>query len=90
MARPKAASTAIARYGLSVQHLATPARGCADDPFRDGRQRIGHAGEAYGLRSGLWIDRDRGRGIAYFVTAVDDAAPRGRSAFTVAEEAMAR
>ncbi len=78
------------RYGLSVQHLATRAVGCADDPFQDGRQRVGHAGEAYGLRSGLWIDRARGRGIAYFVTAIDDGAPRGRSAFTAAEEAIAR
>lgn len=78
------------RYGLSVQHLATPAAGCADDPFGDGRARIGHAGEAYGLRSGLWLDLARRRGIAFFVTAVADDAPRGRSAFTAAEEAMVR
>lgn len=78
------------RFGLSVQHLATEGPGCADDPFGDGRARIGHAGEAYGLRSGLWIDPRRRRGIAYFVTAVPDDAPRGRSAFTAVEEAMAR
>lgn len=75
-------------YGLAVHHLATP--GCKDDPFGDGAKRIGHSGEAYGLRSGLWIDRARGRGVAYFVTAVPDDAPKGRSAFTAAEEALAQ
>ena len=34
-------------------------------PARDGALLVGHAGDAYGLRSGLWIDRARGRGIAY-------------------------
>lgn len=75
-------------YGLAVHYLATP--GCKDDPFDDGVKRIGHSGEAYGLRSGLWIDRTRGRGVAYFVTAVPDEAPKGRSAFTAAEEALAQ
>lgn len=75
------------RYGLAVQMLATP--GCRDDLFADGRPRIGHAGEAYGLRSGLWIDRARGTGTAFFVTAVPDRAPPGRhSAFSRAEEAI--
>jgi hypothetical protein len=76
------------RYGLAMHLLATA--GCKDDPFGDGAQRIGHSGDAYGLRSGLWIDRRKGRGVAYFVTAVPDDAPRGRSAFTAAEEALAR
>lgn len=77
-------------YGLGVMLLAPPGRPatCADDPFGDGRARFGHAGEAYGLRSGLWLDPARGRGIAYYTTAVPDDAPRGRSAFTAAEEAM--
>lgn len=78
------------RFGLSVEHLATPVEGCADDPFGDARARFGHAGEAYGLRSGLWVDAARKRGVAYFVTAVPDDGPRGRSAFTPAEEALAR
>ena len=43
-----------------------------------------HAGDAYGLRSGLWIDRKRDRGIAYFVTAVPDDPP-DRSVFSAAE-----
>lgn len=74
------------RYGLAVQTLATPVAGCRDDPERRGRGWIGHAGEAYGVRSGLWIDRERGVGIAYFVTGLDaDTAP-GRTAFRAAEE----
>jgi CubicO group peptidase (beta-lactamase class C family) len=75
-------------YGLAVQTLAaSPA--CGNDPFGDGVKRVGHSGEAYGLRSGLWLDRARGRGIAYFVTAVPDDAPKGRSGFTLVEEAAA-
>ena len=76
-------------YGLAVQFLATRAAGCRDDPFGDGRHRLGHPGEAYGLLSGLWIDPRRGTGVAYFATDVP-AAPGGRSAFTPTEEALAR
>jgi CubicO group peptidase (beta-lactamase class C family) len=76
-------------YGLAVQTLAaSPA--CRNDPFGDGVRRVGHSGDAYGLKSGLWIDRKRGNGVAYFVTAVADDAPRGRSGFTKVEEAIAR
>ena len=75
-------------YGLAVQTLASGAAECKDDPFGDGRQRIGHPGEAYGLRSGLWIDPARGTGSAYFVTAVADDAAKGRSAFNAVEEAL--
>jgi hypothetical protein len=46
---------------------------------------IGHAGDAYGLRSGLWIDRARGIGIAYFATGLGDDPPRGRSAYSKVE-----
>ena len=55
-------------YGLAVQILAQ----CApkDDPFGDRQARLGHAGDAYGLRSGLWIDPATGRGIAYFATGL--------------------
>lgn len=75
-------------YGLAVQRLATRVQGCRDDPLGDGREWIGHAGEAYGLRSGLWIDRARGIGVAYFVTGLgpEDAAT-ARSAYTRAESA---
>ncbi len=78
------------RYGLAVQTLATKREGCRDDPFGDGVARVGHAGAAYGLLSGVWIDRASGTGVAYFATGVADA-PRGeRSAFTAVEEALAR
>lgn len=75
------------RYGLAVQMLATARRGCGDDPGGDGIARVGHAGEAYGLRSGLWIDRARGTGIAYYVTGLPDHPHPGRGGFTAAEEA---
>lgn len=74
-------------YGLAVQILAQ----CAahDDPFGDGKPRLGHAGDAYGLRSGLWIDPAKGTGIAYFATALGDDPPRGRSAYRAIEEWLA-
>lgn len=77
------------RYGLATQTLPTAVAGCRDDLFGDGRERVGHAGEAYGLRSGLWIDRARGTGVAFFATAVPDGA-KGRTAFSPAEERLAR
>jgi CubicO group peptidase (beta-lactamase class C family) len=74
-------------YGLATQILAR----CppSDDPFGDGRARIGHAGDAYGLRSGLWVDPQSGTGIAYFATGQGDDPPRGRSAFRAVEEWLA-
>jgi CubicO group peptidase (beta-lactamase class C family) len=75
-------------YGLAVQILAQCAP--ADDPFRDGRARIGHHGDAYGLRSGLWIDAATGSGIAYFATGLGDDPPRGRSSYRTAEEWLAQ
>ena len=73
-------------YGLATQQIPTPAPGCADDMGTRGAVLVGHAGDAYGLKAGLWIDRARGRGVAYFVTGVPDHAVRdGRSAFTAAE-----
>ena len=79
------------RYALAVQTLATAHSGCRDDPFGDGHQRVGHAGEAYGLRSGLWIDRAAGTGVAFFATAVPDEIAKGKnSSFTIVEEQLAR
>jgi CubicO group peptidase (beta-lactamase class C family) len=75
-------------YALAVQTLATGAVGCKDDLFGDRRQRFGHPGEAYGLRSGLWIDLARGTGTVYFITAVADDAAKGKSAFNAPEEAL--
>jgi CubicO group peptidase (beta-lactamase class C family) len=74
-------------YGLATQILAQCPPG--DDPFGDGRPLIGHAGDAYGLRSGLWIDRATGRGIAYFATGLGDDPPKGRSAYRAIEEWLA-
>ncbi|MDQ3159430.1 MAG: beta-lactamase family protein [Pseudomonadota bacterium] len=74
-------------YGLAMHMLA---RGdgtqCRDDLLGDGRQRIGHSGNAYGLLSGLWIDRDRGTGVAYFATGVASGSSGSHSAFSAAEE----
>lgn len=84
-----ASDGAICAYGLATQTLATPAPGCRDDPFGDRIRRVGHAGDAYGLKSGLWIDRDAGTGVAYFATDVPDERG-GRSAFTATEERLAR
>lgn len=77
-------------YGLATHGISTPVRDCDDDPAGDGVARVGHAGDAYGLRSGLWLDRVRGTGVAYFVTGLPEDPPRGRSAFRAAEEAAFR
>ncbi|WP_368565689.1 serine hydrolase domain-containing protein [Pseudoxanthomonas sp. UTMC 1351] len=78
------------RYGLAVQTLATLREGCRDNPFGDGVARVGHAGAAYGLLSGLWVDRDAGTGVAYFATGVPDAPTGVRSVFSAVEEKLAR
>lgn len=77
-------------YGLGVELIGALGEDCGDDVFGDGRMRIGHAGDAYGIKSGLWIDRARGTGVAYFTTAVAPDAPHGRSSWTAAEEAVAQ
>jgi CubicO group peptidase (beta-lactamase class C family) len=79
----------MCRYGLAVAFPATPVAGCRDDPFGDGRARWGHLGDAYGLKSGLWIDPRHRSGIAYFATDVP-AAPGTRSAYSRTEEALAQ
>nr|WP_294850466.1 serine hydrolase domain-containing protein [uncultured Sphingomonas sp.] len=76
------------RYGLGVMLPVTPKAGCADNPGLPGGDWVGHAGEAYGLRSGLWFDRRTGRGMAYYSTGLPAAPPKGKSAFTAAEEAQ--
>lgn len=80
----------LCRYGLATQVLATRHSECRDDPFADGRARVGHAGDAYGLKSGLWLDISRGTGVAYFATDVLDADTGLKSAFTRVEEELAR
>ena len=78
------------RYGMAMQTLATPAEGCRDDPFGDGVARVGHSGSAYGLQSGLWLDRDAGTGVAWFATGMPGERLGGRSAFSAVEEALAQ
>ena len=73
-------------YGLGLQLIGNQTEGCHDDPFGDGVPRIGHPGEAYALRSGLWLDPQTGRGVAFFTTAVPDEGGKGKSAFSAAEE----
>jgi CubicO group peptidase (beta-lactamase class C family) len=78
-------------FGLAVHATGGPdlkRPGCKSDLFGDGRLRVGHAGDAYGLRSGLWIDRAAGTGLVYFVTAVDPDAVGNRSAYGPEEEAL--
>ena len=79
-------SDGVCSYGLATRQLATQPTRCADDPEGKGRAWIGHAGDAYGLRSGIWIDRKRGVGIAYYVTGLPAEPPPGRSSFSAAEE----
>jgi CubicO group peptidase (beta-lactamase class C family) len=76
-------------YGLAAQSLPTSAAGCRDNLFGDGRKALGHAGEAYNLRSGLWIDPRRKVGIAYFAANNPAEQPAGRSAYTQIEEWLA-
>jgi CubicO group peptidase (beta-lactamase class C family) len=72
--------------GNGTHQLPNKIAGCADDMGTAGAMLVGHAGDAYGMKSGLWIDRSRGRGIAYFVTGVADPAPKAPgSAYTAAE-----
>ncbi|THD38288.1 MAG: class A beta-lactamase-related serine hydrolase [Sphingomonas sp.] len=76
-------------YGLGVILTAVRQAGCSDDPFRDSRPRFGHLGDAYGLKSGLWVDPARGVGVAYFATDVP-ADAGSKSAYTLTEENLAR
>jgi CubicO group peptidase (beta-lactamase class C family) len=76
-------------YGLAVQSLPVAREGCNDALFGPGRIMIGHAGDAYGVRSGLWIDLQSGMGIAFISTGNGDDPPRGRTAFRAIEEELA-
>lgn len=78
-------SEGVCSYGLATRQLATN-RACADDPEGKGHRWVGHAGDAYGLRSGVWIDRQRGLGIVYYVTGLPAVPPPGKTSFSAAEE----
>jgi CubicO group peptidase (beta-lactamase class C family) len=78
-------------YGVAMHSTGTRSAtgpGCRDDLFGDGRRRLGHSGDAYGLRSGLWYDLEAGNGTAYFVTQVPEGSKGRRSAYSAAEEKL--
>ncbi|PCD02809.1 serine hydrolase [Sphingomonas spermidinifaciens] len=77
------------RYGLGVMFTGSGIAGCPDDLFGDGRPRVGHAGEAYRLRSGLWVEPG-GRVTAYWSTGIPQDAPLGSSGYSAIEERLAR
>jgi len=77
-------------YGLAVQIIPNAVQGCRDGLFGAERAMAGHAGDAYGVRSGLWIDAGNGVGIAYLATGNGGDPPRGRSAYRRIEEELAR
>jgi CubicO group peptidase (beta-lactamase class C family) len=77
-------------YGLGVQILPTSHAQCRDDLTGRGTALVGHAGDAYRVRSGLWVDRKSGRGMAYFATGVAQDAPTGDTAYRTIEEWLAR
>ncbi len=58
-------------YGLGMQVIEAEEFDCEDGLFKSGVPWLGHAGEAYGLRSGLWFSTTaENHGFAYFTTAV--------------------
>ena len=57
-------------YGFHLQMIEAMPERCSDALFNDGQTRMGHAGEAYGLRSGLWFGPPAVDGVAYFTIAV--------------------
>jgi CubicO group peptidase (beta-lactamase class C family) len=66
---PFGADAGFCGYALAT-YLLVDAPPCMDDLFMDGAERFGHGGEAYGLRSGLWIALGEGTSFAYFTPAV--------------------
>lgn len=75
-------------YGLATQILPTKVPGCADDVGK-GQSWSGHAGDAYGLRSGLWVNMETGTGIAYFAINNGDNPQKGDSYYRAIEEFLA-
>ncbi|MDC8755305.1 serine hydrolase [Erythrobacter sp. sf7] len=66
---PFGADAGFCGYALAT-YVLVDAPPCQDDLFMDKVERFGHGGEAYGLRSGLWIALGEGLSFAYFTTAV--------------------
>lgn len=83
-------------YGYHLQMIQEFESGCVtklfggfDDPHFDDPY-FGHAGEAYGLRSGLWFDARGNKGLAYFVTAVPDRTSEEEGGFAAEEIELVR
>jgi CubicO group peptidase (beta-lactamase class C family) len=76
-------------YGLAIQLIPARNAACRDDLVGDGRRLIGHAGEAYRVRSGLWLDPLRKTGIAFVSANNGKDPPAGRSSFKAIEEWLA-
>ena len=78
-------------YGLATQILGvSQAPQCRDRLPGLSTGSFGHAGDAYNLKAGLWIDPKSKTGITYYATTVNDTTPDiGPSAFTVTEQRMA-
>jgi CubicO group peptidase (beta-lactamase class C family) len=81
----------MARWGLTHCLSGDGAPG-GDQPLEGRASRAcGHLGEAYGLYSGLWVDRAAGRAWAYALTGTADNPerwPGARSRFLALEEAL--
>ncbi len=92
------------QYEIALQILPTPIEGCHDDLFGNlyaiemwRPSYEGHSGEAYGLRSGIWLgpedigDINGNWGVAYFATGLpEEGGLPGNSAFTAIEERLAQ
>lgn len=75
-------------YGLALHRIGSGGAPCRDALFSDGKLRIGHSGDAYGLKAGLWVDPATGKGLAFFTSAVPPGSKAKRSQFTAEEEAL--
>lgn len=87
-ARRVPGETFFCTYGLAVRTTGIPGLPCEDALFGDGLPRIGHGGEAYGLRSGLWVNREAGTGLAFFTTAVPPRASVEEGEIAPREQAL--
>jgi CubicO group peptidase (beta-lactamase class C family) len=76
-------------YGLAIHLVPSTGVKCRDDLMGDGRTMIGHAGEAYRVRSGLWIDPRRRTGMAFVAANNGKDPPAGRTSFKAIEEWLA-
>jgi CubicO group peptidase (beta-lactamase class C family) len=74
-------------FGLGVEQIGGA---CGNDLFGDGRVRFGHAGDAYHVRSGLWMDAAAGEAVAYVLTGVPSEAGDEPKPFSEAEILAAR